>query len=255
MRNIITGKMKSVYSYVIKLLLLSVLLSAVSCDSLLSYRENKNTPRGNFEALWKMLDRKYCYFEEKGVDWDAVYDKYEPEISDYMTDEELLDVMQRMIRELRDGHVYVSAPFDLARYWDWYLDYPPNFNYNIIERNYLGRNSVLVDGGLESRVIDNIGYIYYSSFSYFDEAGMDYLIKKYRGCDGIILDIRNNNGGITTYGKNMLSYFPGRRTKVGYWKEKTGDGHADFSDYQPLWGEPNRIELTGPVVVLTHRSP
>jgi len=31
-----------------------------------------------FEFFWREMDRKYVYFEEKGVDWDAVYATYKP---------------------------------------------------------------------------------------------------------------------------------------------------------------------------------
>ena len=27
-----------------------------------------NAPRGNFEALWRIMDEHYCFFGQKGVD-------------------------------------------------------------------------------------------------------------------------------------------------------------------------------------------
>ena len=33
-------------------------------------------PRTNFEALWKILDENYCFFDYKQVDWDEVHDRY-----------------------------------------------------------------------------------------------------------------------------------------------------------------------------------
>ena len=42
--------------------------------------ELPNTPEGNFEALWKILDEHYCFFDYKqqeyGLDWNAVYNIY-----------------------------------------------------------------------------------------------------------------------------------------------------------------------------------
>ena len=39
-----------------------------------------DTPIGNFEALWKIMDEHYCFFEYKheayGLDWQQVYNKY-----------------------------------------------------------------------------------------------------------------------------------------------------------------------------------
>ena len=37
-----------------------------------------NDPVGNFEQLWKIIDEQYCFLEAKGIDWDAVHDKYSP---------------------------------------------------------------------------------------------------------------------------------------------------------------------------------
>ena len=48
-----------------------------------------DSPRGNFEALWRIFDEHYCFFSYKkaeyGLDWDAVYQKYSPQFSDKMT--------------------------------------------------------------------------------------------------------------------------------------------------------------------------
>ena len=30
------------------------------------------SPKANFDALWQILDCKYCFFEEKGIDWDGL---------------------------------------------------------------------------------------------------------------------------------------------------------------------------------------
>ena len=48
--------------------------------------EYADNPRGNFEALWKIIDEHYCFFDYKqaeyGLDWNAVHDKYSKQISD-----------------------------------------------------------------------------------------------------------------------------------------------------------------------------
>ena len=70
-----------------------------------------------------------------------------------------------MLAELKDGHVNLYSSSNMGRYWDWYLDYPRNFNEGIIERQYLGKN-YRIAGGLKYKILeDNIGYIYYESFS------------------------------------------------------------------------------------------
>ena len=49
-----------------------LLLTATSCVDNDTYDDN---PQGNLEALWRILDEHYCFFEEKGVDWNAVHEK------------------------------------------------------------------------------------------------------------------------------------------------------------------------------------
>ncbi len=49
--------------------LLPILLFSVSCHDIQDWADD---PEGNFDALWTILDEHYCFFEEKGVNWDAV---------------------------------------------------------------------------------------------------------------------------------------------------------------------------------------
>ena len=62
------------------LLLLAMLLSvAVSFPSCVDEEEMSDTPRGNVEALWKIVNERYCFFDYKrqayGLDWDEVHDR------------------------------------------------------------------------------------------------------------------------------------------------------------------------------------
>jgi len=45
-----------------------------------------NNPVGNFEILWKTFDERYANFELKKVDWNAIYQKYRPQINAQTTD-------------------------------------------------------------------------------------------------------------------------------------------------------------------------
>jgi len=74
-------------------------MGLTSCHKI---EERADDPRGNFEALWSILDEHYCFFKEKGVDWDQVHDKYACRIGSEMTREELFIVCADMLDELRD---------------------------------------------------------------------------------------------------------------------------------------------------------
>ena len=101
--------------------------------------EFDNTPQGNFEALWKIIDEQYCFLDYKQIDWNAIHDNYQPLITPGMSYDGLFEILGNMLAELKDGHVNLYSSSNMARYWDWYLDYPRNFNESIIEK-YLGRD-------------------------------------------------------------------------------------------------------------------
>ena len=46
--------------------------------------EYDNSPTGNFEALWKLIDEHYCFLDYKQIDWDSIYNVYSRQITDDM---------------------------------------------------------------------------------------------------------------------------------------------------------------------------
>ena len=222
------------------------------------YREDKwdNTPYGNFEALWQILDEGYCYFEYKEIQWDEIYEEYSQKITPNMTQEELFEVLGDLTRELKDGHVNLSSTFNLARYWEWYEDYPRNFSEEIVE-NYLGtRQDYKIAGGLKYRILeDNVGYIYYSSFmSPISEGNISQALNHLALCKGLIIDIRNNGGGNITNSTKLAARFTNEEITTGYIMHKRGKGHTDFSEPYPIKISPSKnIRWQKQVVLLTNR--
>ena len=231
------------------------LTSAFYFSSCVKIDNYSNDPRGNFEALWKILDEHYCFFEYKGINWDSIHTEYSRRISDSMKDESLFMLLNQMLRELKDGHVNLITPFDVGRYWKWFEDYPRNFDPTLIE-NYLGSH-YSISGGIRYKILDdNIGYLYYGDFSSaLGEGNIDYIIDKFSICNGIIIDVRDNGGGLLTNAENLAARFVNEKTLVGYIQHKTGKGHNDFSSPLPRYNVPStRLRYQKPVVVLTNRS-
>lgn len=231
-----------------------LLLWWLSLGSCIREDEFDNTPQGNFEALWQIIDEKYCFFDYKQIDWDEVHDRYAPLITSGMDTKGLFDVLGRMLAELKDGHVNLYSSYNTSRYWDWYLDYPRNFNESIIER-YLGRDYYIA-GGIKYRILeDNIGYIYYESFATgIGEGNLDEVLSHLAVCNGLIIDVRNNGGGNLTYASRLAQRFTNEKVLTGYIQHKTGKGHNDFSEPTPIYIEPsNSIRWQKKVVVLTNR--
>lgn len=221
--------------------------------------ERPDTPTGNFEALWQVIDEHYCFFDYKqheyGLDWQSVYNNYKVRVSDKMTETQLFEVLTDMLSELRDGHVNLSTSMDYGRYWAWHEGYPQNYS-DTLERRYMGTDYKIA-AGVSYRVLDdNIGYLRYESFSVpVGEGNLDDVFSYLALCRGLIIDIRNNGGGELTTAERLAGRFVQEKTLVGYMQHKTGTGHSDFSSLEPQYLEPSsNLRWHKPVCVLTNRS-
>jgi len=226
--------------------------SLLSCINIAEY---DNNPRGNFEALWKIMDEHYCFFEYKEIDWDKIHADYAGKIRDDMNDQSLFSVLNAMLQEVKDGHVNLYTPFDIGRYWKWFEDYPENFDESLIKK-YLDTDYAIA-GGIRYKVLeDSVGYLYYGDFSSgIGETNLDYIIDKMNPCKGMIIDVRNNGGGLLSNVETFASRFVNEKTLVGYIQHKTGKGHNDFSEPVERYIEPsNRLRYQKPVILLTNRS-
>ena len=250
------NKAKRALSRVISLSFIICLLSlSVAC---VDEEEFSDTPQGNFEALWKIIDEHYCFLDYKqqeyGLDWQQVHEKYAKQINAGMTDNQLFEVFGNMLSELRDGHVNLTAAHDMARYWQWYESYPANHN-DSLERIYMGTDYRIAAGMRYKILDDNIGYIRYESFNAGVGSGnLTEVLSYFMLCRGIIIDIRNNGGGDLTNVEKIASRFTNEKVLVGYIQHKTGPGHSDFSSMEPRYLEPAAsLRWQKPVIVITNR--
>jgi len=228
----------------------------LSCEKAFLESDPANTPASNFEAMWTTLDQRYSFFTYKHIDWDSVHDAYYPRIKAEMSSRALFAVLGDMLFELRDGHVNLQSEFDVSRNWQWYLDYPENFNYSIVERNYL-KTGHLITGPLLNTIIDSVGYIYYGNFSAtVSEADIDFVVHRFRGLKGAIIDVRNNGGGNTENIDRLVSRFADTKRHVYDHYFKSGPGHDDFykTPVSTYIGPDGPEQFTGEVVVLTNRK-
>lgn len=229
------------------------------CVSCVDEEEFSNDPKGNFEALWKIIDEHYCFFDYKneayGLNWNEVYSRYSRQISDDMGSDWLFEVLGNMLGELRDGHVNMYAPFDNARYWSWKEDYPANFSDSLLRR-YLGTDYKIASGLEYRKLDDNIGYIYCPSFSNgIGDGNLDEVLLYLAPCNGLIVDVRDNGGGQLTMAERLAGRFTDETIVVGYMRHKTGPGHNDFSSPEEQKLKPSSgIRWHKKVVVLTNRG-
>lgn len=218
-----------------------------------------NNPRGNFEALWRIIDEHYCFFDYKqqtyGLDWNAVYNKYAPQFDNQMTEEQTFEVLTNMLGELKDGHVNLYAPFDVGRDWSWKEDYPTHFSENVLKL-YLGKDYKIA-AGMKYRILnDNVAYLRCATFvNDFGAGNLDRILLYFAPCNGLIIDLRENGGGMVTSAEALAARFTNEEVLVGYMQHKTGPGHNDFSPRRQQILKPSKgLRWQKRVVVLTNRG-
>ena len=235
------------------------LLAALLCAACISEDEFDDTPEGNLEALWQIIDQRYCFLDYKaetiGLDWNAARMKYRQRLGPKMSRIQLFQVLCDMLAELQDGHVNLYSSADMGRFWSWKEDYPPNLDEEVRDA-YLGKD-YRIGAGVKYRILeDNIGYAVYESFSSgVGEGNLSDMLYYLRVCDGLILDVRGNSGGALTYSSRLASHFTNEKILVGYTCHKTGPAHDAFSTPEAEYLEPSDgVRWQKPVVVLTNRE-
>lgn len=193
-------------------------------------------PVENIEALWHIIDTRYCYMDTKGANWPAIHDEYIEKAKQLPKNDQvaLFDLCAGMLDSLKDGHVNLYSSFDRSYNTAWYDTYPANFNSNL-QALYL--RDYRIAGGLYYCTVDsdNIGYVYYSSFSTnITSSNIYWVFKTFKDCKGIIIDVRNNGGGDLTNAYSLAAPFFTNDQTVGYWQHKTGPGHDDFSEMEAM---------------------
>lgn len=249
----ITAALKSISALFMAVM---AFISMQSCHESPVY---KNDPLGNFNALWDIVDQRYCFFREKNINWDSIGKEYRKQITPETNFLQLFEICSNMLDELQDGHVNLTSSFSTSYYRKWWSDYPQDFNLRTVQQYYLDFDYYSTSGiSYKMLLPDSIGYIYYPSFSYtVGETNLDYILAILHKSKGIILDIRDNGGGALTNIKTLVSRFIDRPVNGGYICHKTGPGHSDFSkpfkiEYEPA--DEKRIVYWGPIVLLTNRS-
>lgn len=239
--------------------ILHLALATMLLSSCVSEDTFDDTPEGNFEALWQIIDQHYCFLDYKaeaiGLDWNEVHTRYRKRISPDMTKTQLQEVLTDMLAELKDGHVNLYTAADVSRYWHWYEDYPRNLDEEV-RRRYLGTDYKIA-AGMKYRILDdNIGYVVYESFSDgVGEGNLDDVMYYLRSCNGLIIDVRGNTGGTLTYAEMLSQRLTNERRLVGYTAYKTGPGHGDFSQPRAEYLEPSTgVRWQKRVIVLQNRE-
>lgn len=257
--DIVSGTFRSRSGgFVIMFVIFLILPAAFLFSSCHEYDDYPDDVYGNFDALVKIVGDRYCFFEEKDLDWKSLSAEYRDKLDPGMRDLEFFNICAALLDELKDGHVNLVSRFNTSYYRQWWSDYPQDFNLRTLQEYYL-RFDYMQTSGISYKVLnDSIGYMYCPSFSSpISETGLDYILAYLYKCKGLIIDIRNNGGGLLTNVPTLVGRFIDRKVLGGYIRHKTGPGENEFSKPYPIEYEPcaeGRIKWEKPIVVLTNRS-
>lgn len=103
-----------------------------------------NDPQYNFEILWNTFNEQYCYFKERNIDWNAMYETYAPKVTSDTKPLELFLLFEKMLGEIDDGHISIKVPDELEE------------AYQKLEASASTENDGDIPDGLEKKVKNGI---------------------------------------------------------------------------------------------------
>ena len=230
-------------------------------------------PERNFEALWKTFHDRFPFFELRNVDWSRQYETYRPKVTRDTSDEELFDILCRMLDPLDDGHVELTAkalgkgrrkryfnPEPKPRFWQ-------EFSKREIKQLFRTTEKTLVANGFGRPRDTEAWMLHYcrsQAFAYIRilelegvnsrklTAALDGISRDFKSLDGMIIDIRNNPGGDDSTAISIINRFCDRKRVAFHRKTKIGPGKNDYSDLKTWHIKPQGdTQFTGPIMLLT----
>lgn len=242
--------------------LAAALLLLQACTDAFVGKQPEDNPREVFEHLWGELERKYSYLDYKGLNWDSVYVRYSAQVQPGMDEVALFRLLEAMMNELRDGHANLEAPFSFSNYYPLWLNSPENFNGRLLLERYLRRDPSrhFITGPFSHTIIDTagvrVGLVTYRSFmNGFSSDELDFVLQRFQGLNGVIIDMRSNGGGAINNVYPLAGRFADAERVSHYNRMKSGPDKNDFGPDQTIYVRPaGEYRFTGKVVMLTNRG-
>lgn len=231
-------------------------------------------PIKNFEALWITFQERYANFALKQIDWEQIYQEYQPQITPQTTNIELYEICCAMLQELKDGHVTLEPNFEESE-----IDCGPPyaFRYDQLLRteadqrlfaqamnttfsNHGFSNVQKVDVSEETnfqyRVSPDWGYLRVDEMTEKLilrklEKGLNQAMQAFQGKKGLILDMRFNGGGWDYAGLKIARRLICEK-KISHYKKKRKKGTDSFTPLKTIYLKPKgKFPFTKPIIILT----
>jgi hypothetical protein len=226
-------------------LFLSIIFSG--CEKMFIGNQPENTPLNNYNLLWKSLDENYAMFGVKKIDWDSLNIIYGSQINEQTSEYGLWNICSSLIAELDDGHVsLMNKGWNKAANSSSIINKrkPDDFSLDLVKTKFLQNYKIVGAGNITFGMLrmSNTGYIHIATFMWSGGIDWAYDIDKaladLDGTDALIVDVRNNGGGLIVTEGIIGSAFTDHKITFFYSRVKTGPGHNEFGELRPVSVEP-----------------
>ena len=229
-------------------------------------------PEKNFKLLWETFNKRYPFFQLRGVNWKRQRDIYGPRVTSKTSDDELFEIFCQMLGPLNDGHVVLKAKASGHRKKRVFTpEKQPRFRQEFTSReikqlfkttgktlvkNCFGKPAATSAWMLRYCRSQKFGYIRIIELEGVSRrrliAALDKIARDFRDLEGIIIDIRDNPGGDDSIVIAIINRFCDRKRVAFHRKTKIGPGEDDFTPLKTWYLEPQGgAQFTKPIVVLT----
>jgi carboxyl-terminal processing protease len=229
--------------------MLAAVGGCAACGAVLGPDQSR-APLALFDQVWSDFDLHYSLFIVKHVNWDSLRAVYRPLAQQAQDENVAQSVVVQMISQLHDGHVqFRGEPAGTPLFGNTTSPTVTFGKYVVFEAG--------LPGGVSYGTISyGIGYIQISTFEGTDVVQeVDAALAALKGMQSIVIDVRNNDGGLLDNATGIASRFAQKRTVAAYVRYRNGPAHTDFTKYieqQVLPAGP--YQFTGDIYLLTSRN-
>ena len=236
----------------------------ISCGETLLGPDVPGDPSGTFETLWSEFDHYYALFGVRRINWDSLGAAYRPRVAAVTDDQQLYGLLGSLLGNLDDAHVTLHTPYGSFVADREHDDSSAVIEPGLILYNYMkGRFDTAGEGRIQyGRIGDSIGYMRIATFQGPIEIApgisewardIDHVIESLAGTRGMIIDVRNNDGGNTFNALHIASRFADAEHLYLTSQSRSGPGHDDFTEPLGRTVAPaGPLRYAGTVVLLTN---
>ena len=233
-------------------------------------------PVKNFDKLWNEFNDRYAGFEIKNINWNDIYKKYRPLINENTTNDSLFKVCNKMLLELKDGHVNLiqygnkgkvinkandGSPSKFLEKFPLSKEEKPNI-YQLLKTTDItlkGNGFSIVGaskkGSMEYAISEDYGYLRILSMGNLSISDYrkytDKAVKAFENSKGVIIDVRFNGGGDDKASFEIANRFTDKK-RIALYKRERKKGTSEFKKLKTKYLKPSgKKQFTKPIIILT----